>query len=283
MGFTAITYPKMGANFLPAFREPTAVIATTMSPGTSLKTTTQMASTAQDLLLQIPGIETVGYRVGRAERGDHVVPVSTVEFDVEFDKKSDRELNEIKGDINTAMREIPGTFSIVSGPLADRIGHMLSGVSAKVAVKIYGPDLTEIQRLGNEVVTVARAIPGLEEARGEQQAPVPQLRIEVDRKRAAAYGVSPGKLNEQLAALLGGEALAEVFEGERVYDLIVRLPIEWRESPQKLESLYIDTLDGHRIPLSYVAEIRQAKGPNNILRENSQRRYVVSILSLIHI
>ncbi|GHC51254.1 efflux RND transporter permease subunit [Roseibacillus persicicus] len=277
LGFTAITYPKMGANFLPAFREPTAVVATTMSPGTSLKTTTKMAHTAQDLLLRIPGIETVGFRVGRAERGDHVVPVSTAEFDIEFDKESSREVSEIKKDISAAMAGIPGSFSVVSGPLADRIGHMLSGVSAKVAVKIYGPDLAEIQRLGGEIVTVARSIPGLEEARGEQQAPVPQLRIEVDRKRAAAYGVLPGKLNEQLAALLGGEALAEVYEGERVYDLIIRLPIEWRESPKKLESLYIDTLDGNRVPLSYVAEIRQAKGPNNILRENSQRRYVVSI------
>lgn len=275
--FTGVTYSKMGANFLPSFNEPTAIIATTMAPGTSLKTTTKMADTAQDLLLQIQGVETVAYRAGRAERGDHVVPVSTVEFDVEFEKEFKHDLGPIKEEIKAAMASIPGTFSVVTGPLGDRIGHMLSGVSAKVAVKIYGPDLAKIQRLGDEVVAIARTIPGLEEARGEQQAPVPQLRIEVDRKRAAAYGVSPGKLNEQLASLLGGEALAEVFEGDRVYDLIVRLPVEWRESPEKLESLYVDTLDGGRIPLSYVAEIRQAKGPNNILRENSQRRYVVSM------
>ena len=125
------------------------------------------------------------------------------------------------------MAGIPGSFSVVTGPLADRIGHMLSGVSAKIAVKVFGPDLSEIQRLGTEIAGVARSIPGLEEARTEQQAPVPQLRIEVDRKRAAAYGVSPGKLNEQLAALLGGKELTEVYEGERVYDLIIRLPLEW--------------------------------------------------------
>ena len=277
LAFTGITYNKMGSNFLPAFREPTAIVATTMAPGTSLATTTNLAHTAEDLLLKIPGVETVGFRVGRAERGDHVVPVSTVEFDIEFDPETTRERDEISADISQTMASIPGSFSVVSGPLADRIGHMLSGVSAQVAVKIFGPDLDEIGKIGAQVVSVARSIPGLEEARAEQQAPVPQLRIEIDRKRAAAYGVSPGILNEQLAALLGGKELTEVYEGERAYDLVIRLPLEWRESPERLQSLYIDTLHGDRIPLSYVADIRQAKGPNNILRENTQRRYVVSI------
>jgi len=161
--------------------------------------------------------------------------------------------------------------------LADRIGHMLSGVSAKVAIKIYGPDLAELRRLGQDVVGIARAIPGLEEARGEQQALIPQLRIEVDRDRALAYGVTPGALNEQLAALMGGAAVAEIYEGQRVYDLVVRLPLKWRESPERLANLYIDTQSGQRVPLSSVADIRQAKGPNTILRENTLRRFVVSI------
>jgi Cu/Ag efflux pump CusA len=268
---------KMGGNFLPPFREPTAVVATTTAPGTSLKQTTEISATAQDLLLQIPEVETVGYRVGRAERGDHVVPVSTVEFDVEFQETSERSRAEILEDIRKTMKSIPGTFSAISGPLADRIGHMLSGVSAKVAVKIYGPDLEELRRLGTEVVEIARSIPGLEEARGEQQAPIPQLRIEVNRKRALAYGITPGDLNEQLAALMGGDVVSEIYEGQRVYDLVVRLPLEWRESPNRLAKLYIDTQSGQRIPLSYVADIRQATGPNTILRENTLRRFVVSI------
>lgn len=273
----AITATQMGGNFLPPFREPTAVVATTTAPGTSLKQTTDIANTAQDLLLQIPEVEKVGYRVGRAERGDHVVPVSTVEFDVEFDESSGRSRKEILEDIRLTMRGIPGTFSAMSGPLADRIGHMLSGVSAKIAIKIYGPDLNELRSLGTEVATIARAIPGLEEARVEQQAPIPQLRIEVDRKRALAYGVSPGELNDDLAALMGGEVVSEVYEGQRTYDMVVRLPLEWRESPSKLANLYIDTKSGQRIPLNYVAEIRQASGPNAIQRENTRRRFVVSI------
>jgi Cu/Ag efflux pump CusA len=267
----------MGGNFLPAFREPTVLVAMTTAPGTSLKQTRELADTAQDLLLKIPEIETVGYRVGRAERGDHVVPVSTVEIDIEFTHDVKRERSEILEDIRSTMQTIPGTFSALSGPLADRIGHMLSGVSAKVAVKVFGPDLDELRRIGTEIAEIAREVPGMEEARVEQQAPIPQLRIEVDRKRAMAYGVTPGALNAELSALMGGEAVSEIYEGQRVYDLVIRLPLEWRESPQKLSKLYIDTLSGQRIPLSYVADIRHATGPNNILRENTVRRFVVSI------
>ena len=275
LGLGAVT--RMGGNFLPAFREPTALIATTTAPGTSLKQTTELSETAIELLLQIPEVATVGYRVGRAERGDHVVPVSTVEFEVEFNEDSARGRDEILAEIREVMRTIPGTFSALSTPLADRIGHMLSGVSAKVAVKIYGPDLAELRRLGNEVTEIARAIPGLEEARAEQQALIPQLRIEVDRDRALAYGVTPGELNRQLTTLMGGEAVAEVYEGQHVYDVVVRLPAQWRESPDRLKHLYLDTLSGQRVPLSSVAEIRQAKGPNTILRENTMRRFVVSV------
>ena len=272
-----ISFTKMGGNFLPAFREPTVLVAMTTAPGTSLKQTRELADTAQDLLLKIPEIETVGYRVGRAERGDHVVPVSTVEIDIEFTHDVKRERSEILEDIRSTMQTIPGTFSALSGPLADRIGHMLSGVSAKVAVKVFGPDLDELRRIGTEIAEIAREVPGMEEARVEQQAPIPQLRIEVDRKRAMAYGATPGALNAELSALMGGEAVSEIYEGQRVYDLVIRLPLEWRESPQKLSKLYIDTLSGQRIPLSYVADIRHATGPNNILRENTVRRFVVSI------
>lgn len=277
MGLSWSAYSKMGRNFLPAFREPTALIATTSAPGTSLRTTTELADAAMEQLLKVPGIKTVGYRAGRAERGDHVVPVSTVEIDVEFDEAAGRQREEILADIRETMKTLPGTFSAISGPLADRVGHMLSGVSAKVAVKIFGPDLAELKRLGDEVTALAREIPGLEEARAEQQAPVPQLRIEPDRERAAAYAVTPGSLTEEMSSLMGGEKVAEIYEGTRVYDLVVRLAPEWRENPERLENIYIDTKSGQLVPLGAVANIRTASGPNNILRENSRRRFVVSI------
>ena len=275
--FSWTAYSQMGRNFLPAFREPTALVATTSAPGTSLKTTTELADAALEQLLRIPGVKTAGYRAGRAERGDHVVPVSTVELDIEFDETAGRTHQEILADIRETMKGIPGTFSALSGPLADRVGHMLSGVSAKVAIKIFGPDLRELKRIGDEVAALAREIPGLEEARAEQQAPVPQLRIEPDRERAAAYAVTPGSLNEEMSGLMGGVEVAEIYEGVKVYKLVVRLPPEWRENPERLENLYIDTKNDQLVPLGTVADIRHATGPNNILRENSRRRFVVSI------
>ncbi len=277
MWFSWAAYSNMGRNFLPAFREPTALVAMTSAPGTSLKTTTELADVAQEQLLKLPGIRTAGYRAGRAERGDHVVPVSTVEFDIEFDDSAGRDRQEILADIRDTMKGIPGTFSALSGPLADRVGHMLSGVSAKVAIKIFGPDLDELKKIGDEITALAREIPGLEEARAEQQAPVPQLRIEPDRKRAAAYAVTPGSLNDELSSLMGGEEVAQIYEDVKVYDLVVRLSPEWRENPEKLENLYIDTKNDQLVPLGSVADIRHATGPNNILRENSRRRFVVSI------
>ncbi|XOV69869.1 MAG: efflux RND transporter permease subunit [Verrucomicrobiota bacterium] len=269
-------YPMMGKDFLPAFEEETALVALTTAPGTSLKQTAEIADIADRLLLEIPEVRKVGRRHGRAERGDHVVPVSTVEFDIDFET-SERSRSEVLEDIRRTMRSIPGTFSALSGPLADRVGHMLSGVSAKVAIKVFGPDLDEIRRIGSSIQQIAQDIPGFQDARIEQQAPIPQLRIEIDRDRAQAYGVTPGALNEQLSVLIGGERVEQLFEGARTVDLLVRLPQEWRESPDRLRNMYIDTESDLRIPLHLVADVRPAKGPNVIQRENTQRRFVVSI------
>lgn len=273
----AVIYPEMGKNFLPTFREPTAVIATTASPGTSLKKINQISHTAMDLIKEIPEVKSVAYRAGRAENGDHIVPVSTVEFEVEFHEDIERPKAMVLEDLSAAMKSIPGTFSAMSSPLGDRIGHMLSGVSAKIAVKITGEDLDVLRKLGQEVTGIAREIEGLEQARPEAQSAIPQLRIEPDRSRLPAYGLNPGKVNDELASLVGGEVLTEVFDGERTYDLVLRLPESWRSNPKKLGDLYLDTQSGIQVPLRDVANIRQANGPNNIMRENTLRRFVVSI------
>ncbi|YCM45768.1 efflux RND transporter permease subunit [Verrucomicrobiaceae bacterium 227] len=272
-----VIYPMMGKNFLPTFREPTSVIATTASPGTSLTQTNRISHTAMRLIGEIPEVKSVSYRAGRAENGDHVVPVSTVEFEVEFEEHFERSKQEVLKDLSDAMKSIPGTFSAMSSPLGDRIGHMLSGVSAKVAVKIIGPDLEILRKLGDDVTRIARAIPGLEEAKPEAQSSIPQLRIEPDRERLLAYGLTPGELNDELAGLIGGEMVAEVFDGQRSYDLVLRLPKEWRANPARLGGLYLDTRSGIQVPLEDIAHIRQASGPNMIDRENTQRRFVVAI------
>ncbi len=270
-------YPRMGKDFLPKFREETALVAATAAPGTSLAEMNRIGDIIERELLAIEGVSKVGRRLGRAERGDHVVPVSTAEFDVDFIPDGKRPRSEIIAEINTRLRRIPGAFAVVSGPLADRIGHMLSGVSAPVAVKIFGPDLAELRRLGEQVQTLARAIPGFEKSRLDAQADIPQLRIETDRERAAAYGLTPGSLNDLLSTLVGGQEIAELREGQRTVPLVLRLPEAWRESPDRLRELPIETPVGARIPLSAVAEVREARGPNVIFRENSQRRMTVAI------
>ena len=277
-------YGKMGKDFLPAFREETALIAATSAPGTSLEEMNKISDAIEAQILAVPEVRKVGRRLGRAERGDHVVPVSTAEFDVDFrtpelgtPNSELRSRREILADLQARLRTIPGIFAAVGGPLADRIGHMLSGVSAPVAIKIFGPDLDTLRRLGTEVQAIARAIPGFEDAKLDQQSSIPQLRIEADRARAAAYGVTPGALNEQLSALVGGKEIAELREGQRAVNLVIRLPLAWRDSPEKIAQLPVETDGGRRIPLSLVAEVREAKGPNVIFRENSQRRFTIAI------
>ncbi|WP_035607352.1 CusA/CzcA family heavy metal efflux RND transporter [Haloferula sp. BvORR071] len=271
-------YPQMGKDFLPAFKEETALVSTTSAPGTSLAEMNRICDAVEQQLLSIPEVQKVGRRLGRAERGDHVVPVSTAEFDVDFRKEGGgRSRKDVLADIRAKIKTVPGTFSVLTGPLADRIGHMLSGVSAPVAVKIFGPDLDKLREIGTQVQAVAKTIPGFEDAKLDQQSSIPQIRIEADRDRARAYGIAPGHLNEQVSTLVGGEEVAELREGQRSVGLVVRLPGDWRDSPDKLAELPVETGSGQRVPLSLVADVREAKGPNNISRENNQRRFAVAI------
>lgn len=273
-----LLYPTMGKDFLPAFKEETALVSTTTAPGTSLEQMNQVADVIERKLTAIPEVSKVGRRVGRAERGDHVVPVSTAEFDIDFrSSESGRSRGEILEEIRKTIRTVPGTFSVLTGPLADRIGHMLSGVSAPVAVKIYGPDLDELRRIGTQVQSIAKKIPGFEDAKLDAQSTIPQIRIEPDRDRAFAYSITPGDLNDQLATYLGGEQVAELRDGQRAIDLVVRLPESLRDKPEKLAALAVETEGGMRVPLGLVAHVQEAKGPNVIQREKNQRRFVVAI------
>jgi CzcA family heavy metal efflux pump len=275
-------YPMMNKDFLPKFEEETALVAATSAPGTSLEEMNRIADMIEQQILSIPEVRKVGRRLGRAERGDHVVPVSTAEFDVDFRENDDslgdgRSRREILEEIAKKVRTVPGIFAVVGGPLADRIGHMLSGVSAPVAVKVFGPDLATLRKIGIEIQSVAKTIPGFEDAKLDVQSSIPQLRIETDRDRANAYGVTPGRVNEELSALIGGREIAELREGQRSVNLVIRLPLEWRDSPERIGDLPIQISESQYVPLSLVADVREAKGPNVIFRENSQRRFAIAI------
>lgn len=267
-------YPMMGKEFLPSFNEGSATISLASAPGTSLAQSNEVGEVAVRLLQSIPEVKSVGRRAGRAERDDHVMPVSVNEFDVEF-HSTGRPREVVFSEIRTLLKGIPGTFLNVGQPIGHRLSHMLSGVSAKIAVKIFGPNLELLREKGAQVRDLARSIPGLTDVNLEAQVPIPQIKIEIDRERAVAHGVQPGKLNEQVSTLLGGKTLAELREGQRTVDLVMRLPESYRDSPEKLGELLIETDRGLRIPLRLVAEVREGKGPNVINRENTQRRIVI--------
>ncbi|QTN31415.1 efflux RND transporter permease subunit [Akkermansiaceae bacterium] len=269
-------YPAMNKDFLPRFEEETALVAATAAPGTSLEEMNRISDVIEQQILSVPEVRKIGRRLGRAERGDHVVPVSTAEFDVDF-TASERSRKEILDDIGGKVRTVPGIFAVVGGPLGDRIGHMMSGVSAPVAVKVFGPDLEKIRSIGTEVQKVARTIPGFENAKLDQAASIPQLRIEPDRTRALAYGITPGRISSELSALLGGHECAKLYAGQVEINLVTRLPLEWRNSPQRISEIPIQVSEKQWVPLSQIADVREAKGPNVIFRENNQRRFAIAI------
>ncbi|MFN5870208.1 MAG: efflux RND transporter permease subunit [Akkermansiaceae bacterium] len=270
----AMLYPSMGKEFLPTFNEGSATISFASAPGSSLKQSNEVGETAVKLLLEIDEVKSVGRRAGRAERDDHVMPVSVNEFDVEFHKGGrDREV--VFAEIRDKLKTIPGTFVNVGQPIGHRLSHMLSGVSAKIAVKIHGPDLTTLRRLGTQVKEAGQTISGLTDVNLEAQVPIPQIRMEVNRVRARTEGLLPGEINQQVSRLLGGSLLGELREGETTVDLVLRLPESWRTYPEKISELLIQTPDGRHIPLYLVADIYEVTGPNVINRENGQRRIVI--------
>jgi CzcA family heavy metal efflux pump len=267
-------YSGMGKEFLPTFNEGSATISFASAPGTSLKQSNVIGARAVELLLEIPEVKTVGRRAGRAERDDHVMPVSVNEFDVEFHEGGrDREI--VFAEIREKLKGIPGTFVNVGQPIGHRLSHMLSGVSAKIAVKIHGPDLDTLRTLGAKVKEAGQSIPGLTDVNLEAQVPIPQIRIEVNRARARTEGLAPGEINAQVSRLLGGSLLGELREGEATVELVLRLPESWRTWPERIGDLLIETPDGRHIPLSLVADVHEVNGPNVINRENGQRRIVI--------
>ena len=271
----AMLYPGMGKEFLPTFNEGSATISFASAPGSSLKQSNEVGKKAVELLLQIPEVKSVGRRAGRAERDDHVMPVSVNEFDVEFHPNHGRKREEVFADIRKKLSGIPGTFVNVGQPIGHRLSHMLSGVSAKIAVKIHGPDLDTLRRLGSQVKDAGLGIHGLIDVNLEAQVAIPQVRIEVNRERARTEGVAPADINQQISKLLGGQQLGELRDGEATLDLVMRLPESWRTWPEKIGDLMIETRDGRHLPLSLVAEVHQVNGPNVINRENGQRRIVI--------
>jgi CzcA family heavy metal efflux pump len=270
----AMLYPGMGKEFLPVFNEGSATISFASAPGSSLQQSNAIGREAVRLLLEIPEVKSVGRRAGRAERDDHVMPVSVNEFDVEF-HEGGRTRDEVFSDIRERLKTIPGTFVNVGQPIGHRLSHMLSGVSSKIAVKIYGSNLQELRRIGQQVQELGKEVPGLNDVNIEAQVAIPQVRIVPNREQARRHGISPGAINQQVSKLIAGVNLSELREGEMTIDLVMRLPESKRKWPDQLANLTLFTDHGDALPLSLVADVHEVNGPNVINRENGSRRLVI--------
>lgn len=268
-------YPRMGRAFLPEFNEGTATISLAMAPGTSLEESDRIGRAAERLLLTIPEIKVTGRRTGRAELDEHAEGVHRSEIDVDL-AAGTRGRAEILHDIREKLGAMPGVLVSVGQPISHRLDHMLSGVQAAIAVKIHGPDLARLRSYAAQAEAAMRGVPGIVDLQVEKQVLIPQVKIELDRERAALHGLQPGELTRRLEAGLNGRVVGQVLEGTRTLDLVVRFADSARADPERLRELLIDTPSGGRVPLGTIAEVRESQGPNAISREDAMRRIVIS-------
>ncbi|MGC1275900.1 MAG: efflux RND transporter permease subunit, partial [Planctomycetaceae bacterium] len=271
----ALALTQRERDFLPPFNEGAVQLNVILEPGTSLKTSVEINQAVEDRLREIPDVVAFARRTGRAELDEHAIPVAVSEYILTLAEEPTRSREEILTDIREAMDEIPGIATTVEQPIAHLISHMLSGVRAQIAIKLYGDDLDVLRAKAEEIKASIAGVPGIADLIVEPQVIIPQLRIEVDRDKLATYGLTPDDVNEYVETAMNGEVVSQVLLGQRTFDLLVRLDEPYREDLQELERLAISLPDGGVVPLSEVANIYRSGGPNTISREQVRRRIVI--------
>lgn len=270
-----IATSRLGRSFLPEFNEGSLVITAVARPGISLEESNRMGTQIQELLLELPEINKISRRTGRAETDEHAQGVHSSEFDAPFTlegKSKELFFNEVRQELSA----VAGMNISLGQPIAHRIDHMLSGTRANIAVKILGPDLGTLFRLGKEMRDEVKGIPGLVDLLLEQQIEVPQIRIIPNPVMLTKYGLTIGDLSEVVKMAIKGEAVSQVYEGQKFFDLIVRYQKDYRNEIEKLSHIFVETQMGERITISEVAEVHSLSSPNSIGRENVSRKVVLS-------
>jgi CzcA family heavy metal efflux pump len=271
----AATVPFLGGEFLPPFNEGTLTVNVIARPGTSLEESNRLGTLAERLMHQVPEVVSTGRRTGRAELDEHAEGVHYSEIDVDL-SPSRRSREEILGEIRDKLDKVPGVAVNVGQPISHRLDHLLSGVRAQVAVKIFGDDLGELRRLGRAARDAMQGVDGVKDLQIEQQVLIPQIAIQVNRERAARLGVNAGQLAELLELALAGGTVTQLLDGQRTIDVVVRYPPETRQDIEVLRRTLIDTPSGAKVALGELADVKESTGPNQISRDDTQRRIVVS-------
>ncbi len=275
LGVGAFTASRLGMEFLPPFNEGSVTIGLSLPPGTSLPESSRIGRLAEKLLLEIPEFSLVGRRTGRAELDEHAEGVHYNELEAEI-LPSERSRDEILDVVRQKLNTIPGVVVNIGQPISHRIDHLLSGVRAQIALKIFGPDLTTLREQAEQTLTIMKGIPGIVDTQIETQTMVPQLHVRINRNRTAQYGVNAGELAEYVETALNGKVVTEMLEGQRTVDVVLRLEDRARNDRSLLRGLPVDVGDGKLVALDLLAELEEAEGPNQIARENGMRRIVVS-------
>jgi CzcA family heavy metal efflux pump len=270
-GLAAASVPFFPRMFLPPFNEGSLVLSLMFNPGTSLAEANRMGAVAERLIAKVPEVRHVGRRTGRAELDEHAEGVHSAEIDVDL-KPSDRDREAIMAGIRAQLASIPAAVAI-GQPISHRLDHLLSGVRAQVALKIFGDDTDTLRGLAEQMRERLAAVPGLVDLTVEKQVLIPHITVRVDHRKAAQAGISPGEAVRVLQALTDGAHGAQIIDGARRYELVLRLP-DARRTPQDLARTMIDTPSG-RLPVSAFATVEESDGPNQIGRENGRRRIVV--------
>lgn len=271
---TLVIFAGLGRSFLPPFNEGSFTINVSTMPGVSLEESDKIGAKVEQILLSIPEIQTVGRKTGRAELDEHALGVNTSEIEAPFilDKRSK---NELLSDIREKLGLIPGINVEVGAPITHRIDAMLSGTSANIAIKLFGTDLNRMYAIGNEIKEAVSDVEGLVDLNVEQLVERPQLQIVPKREMLAKYGITLPEFAEIVNVMLAGESVSLVYEGNRSFDLTLKVDDEHRTGAENIRDLMIDA-GGVKIPLGNIATVRSASGPNTINRENVARKLVVS-------
>ncbi len=269
------TVPFFGREFLPPFNEGSLTINVFLPPGSSLEESNRIGVIAERLVLQVPEVKGTGRRVGRAELDEHAEGVHYSEIDAEL-RESGRTREEILNDIRGKLSLLAGATTSLGQPISHRIDHLLSGVRAQVAVKIFGTDLATLRAKAAEVEAVMKTVPGMVDISAEKLVLVPQLHVRIDRQQAKRLGVMVGEVANYGELAMQGKTVSQVLEGSRTFDVVLRLTDQARNDMQAIKEIPVDTQSGVVVPLSQLAKVEEAKGPNQINRENVQRRIYVA-------
>ena len=268
--------PFFGTEFLPPFNEGSFTVNLATPAGTSLEESNKIGTLAENLMLKVPEVEYVSRRTGRAELDEHVEPVSNSEIEVELKEKPERTRDEILADIRTKLDLLKGVSVNIGQPISHRLDHLLSGVRAQVAIKLFGNDLTDLRTNAGKIKEVISKIDGVVDAQIEKQVLVPQLTIKVNRDALQRYGIQAGKIAEDLEIFYNGKVEGQILDGQKTFDIIVRATDEERTNIEKMKNTLITSPSGNQIPLQQIADIEYANAINSVYHENTQRRIVIS-------